>query len=99
MPASNSPLAYGDARELLLRAVESERGLRLTLASPAAAASLRRRMNFVRAQDREASQKRLMPGDPLYGVSDFDMLEFAVIGAVLEVRKTSDLTNVQIEEL
>jgi hypothetical protein len=87
MPDNNSPLATGDVREVLMQALESEKGLQLTFATPTAAITFRRRAYAFRDVDRKRSKDIYEKGHPMFGVSDFDGLRITLDGRVIKIEK------------
>lgn len=79
MGDSKSPRANADVREILIRATESEKGVRIRLKTKAEAMLLQRRLNTERVRDRKQSEKMFTPDDPSYGTSDFDAYSFRIV--------------------
>jgi len=65
-------------RQLLDRALMSEKGIAIADLSFKTAKSLRFRIYTIRKRDREASLKTYAPGDALYGKSSWDELEVII---------------------
>lgn len=109
MPANNSPLALEGLKEILDRALASERGIKVVFSggSPeqnsATATYQRGRMHKLRVDDRNSSMQVYPEDHPLRGQSPWDALMISKVyrpdGACeLHILKTS-LTSFQIEEL
>ena len=74
----NSPVAFEDVRELLDRALATERGIRVRCKSRGAAVSLRARLNTYRAADRRANAKTYDFEHPMHSNSVYDRLQFRI---------------------
>lgn len=74
MTTSTSRAAYGPYYELLERALNTERGLRIRVASVGQANQLRVKLHTARALDRDLSRETYELGDPKCGVSVYDNL-------------------------
>ncbi len=102
MPFSNSIFSYADVRELLDRALTSERGMRVRVNKPGAVHNLRQRMNYFRKLDRRENTKIYAESEPLHGRSQYDSLIFRAgqdeKGAYVDVVKGS-ADNFETEEL
>lgn len=101
MGLNTSPLSYEDVRELMQRALDSPKGLRVTLSSPAEAINMRARMNKFRANNRKDNKKIYTPDHPMWGNSVFDALVTRIDREnpkVILVEKAS-LENLKWEEL
>ncbi len=88
MTLSTSTLSYADVREVLDRAVASQRGVSLSRASHGAAVNFRQRLGKFRLMDRKQSLELYPEGDPRRGQSPYDILVFEVVDKVVFVRKT-----------
>ena len=80
MPFSDSPLAYDDLKGLLDKALMTEKGLRVRFETYGKAVQFRHKLNHFRKIDRRESTKIYMKGDPLFGKTIYDKLEFRVHG-------------------
>lgn len=78
MSLSENPAAYIDCRAYLDRALESERGLRITCGSYGEAINLRQRMYKARQLDQKTSMKENPVDDPKYGRSVYDKLSISI---------------------
>jgi len=78
MPFSDSSLAYDDVKRLLDQALMSEKGLRVRFETHGKAIQFRHRLNHFRKLDRRESTKIYTKGDPLFGRTVYDKLEFRV---------------------
>ena len=74
MAFSNSIFSYKDIREMLDRALQSERGLRVKLKTKGAGNNLRQRASYFRQLDRRENKKVYPEGDPMHGRSAYDVL-------------------------
>lgn len=74
MGYSNSPLAFDDARQILERALESPKGIKIPCETRGAAVSLRTRVNYFRTLDRKENKKVYENGHPMWGNSVYDRL-------------------------
>lgn len=106
MPITKSPLAFEDCRELMAKALETERGLRVRCASVTLARRLRARMFTLRSMDRIANRDVYPEGSLLHDNSEFDKLVLSI--PVAEDGKTPlpeihivkrSITHYQTEEL
>src|SRR6266702_8822129 len=78
MPTSTSRLAYGDCYDLLDKAVEDAKGMRVRFSTFAGAQAFRMRMYAARSVDRE-DNKGIYPKDhPMHGRSPYDVLLMSV---------------------
>jgi hypothetical protein len=66
---SKSPLAYGDVKELLDKALDSPRGIKITLEKHGHAIQLRQRASKFRTMDRASSKTVYPEGHPMHGRS------------------------------
>lgn len=74
MSLSNSRLAYGDCYELLDRALDEPRGLRIEVRDENAATYLRLRIHHARTIDRQENKVTYAdPDHPLHGRSPYDI--------------------------
>lgn len=78
MTFSNSTTNFDDVTEILDRALASPRGVRVPCPSHGHAVRMRQRMNICRRRDRENSRFINAKGDPMYGKSAWDKLEFTM---------------------
>lgn len=74
MGFSRSPRAFTDAREILERALEAPKGVRIPCSSRSAATLLRSRLNYYRKIDRAQNKMVYDQDHPLYGQSMYDAL-------------------------
>lgn len=74
MSDTRSLLGYRDCREVLERAVSSERGLKIEFETEAAARVFVRRCNHFRVLDRKENAKNMPDGHELHGNSVYDIL-------------------------
>lgn len=74
MSLSNSRLAYNDCFDLLDRALDDPRGIRVELADENSAVYLRMRIHHARSIDRADNEKTYEPDHPLHGRSPYDIL-------------------------
>lgn len=79
MPYSSSPLAYGDVKELLDKALDAERGIKMTFDKHGYAINMRQRASRFRAMDRESSKTIYPLGHPMHGRSPYDALAFRIV--------------------
>lgn len=72
---NRSPKAFSDVADLLERAINSEKGVRIPLSSRSAAITLRARANYYRKLDR-VRNKDIYPmrDHPMHGNSTYDAL-------------------------
>ena len=75
---SNSILSYADVRELLDRALASDRGLRVRLGTTGACHNLRQRMGYFRRLDRRENKKVYDDSHILHDRSQYDTLIFRI---------------------
>lgn len=66
--------AFADLREILDRALESERGLVLVMDSPGKATNLVQKMNYFRRQERLMSHELYPPEHRMFGRTAWDGL-------------------------
>lgn len=98
MGFNRSPLAFDDVKEVLERALDSPKGIRVTFETTRAAVDFRRRANTYRKQERERSVKLYAPGDPLYGVSIYDKYILRLVDSVIYIElRTTD--GIKVEEI
>lgn len=98
MGLSKAVGSYDDCRQLLDKALASEKGIKITRESAGAAKHLRHRMNAYRAQTRRQSMTMYEPGNPAYNVSPYDGLVLRVVENVIYVEPAS-IEGLQIEEI
>ncbi len=101
MPMNKSPLAYGDCIKVLDRAIQSEKGIRVTFSSNREAVTFRYRLDQARRNDRKMNKEVYNQKDHLYGKSLYDYLCFRVILNEVHLEKVearefniSDLENI-----
>jgi hypothetical protein len=75
---SKSPLAYGDIKELLDKALDSPRGIKITLEKHGHAIQLRQRASKFRTMDRASSKTVYPEGHPMHGRSSYDVLALRI---------------------
>lgn len=101
---NKSPLAFGDVRDAFERALNAERGIKITCASHGEAIILRSRFNYYRKLDRADNRNTYPEDHPLHGSSAYDRLVLRVppkgapddTAVFIEPRKVEDLA---IEDL
>lgn len=93
-----NPLSFSDVREVLDRALESPKGIRVPCETPGKAMHLRQRMNYYRAQDRKSMYEVFGADDARRGRSAFDTLIFTVDGSSVLVKKIAE-GQIKVEEL
>lgn len=74
MSFNKSPLAFDDAREILERALNSTKGIRIPCTSRGTAIVLRARLNYFRKLDRGENTKIYEASHPLWKKSVYDKL-------------------------
>jgi hypothetical protein len=79
MPYPSSPLSYGDVKELLDKALDAERGIKLIFDKHGYAINMRQRASRFRAMDRESNKKVYPEGHPMHGRSAYDTLAFRIV--------------------
>lgn len=93
MVTSSSRLSYKDCYDLMDKAVESEKGIRVQFADEGAAMHMRVRVNSARKLDREDNRETFGDGHPMSGKSLYDDLAVKVRvakdGAYLILEKRS----------
>lgn len=97
-PRPSTLLAYSDVREVLDRALTTDRGIRIKLDSHTTANNFKQRCNKLRVMDREQNMSIYEKDHQLYGVSVYDELTINNFENVLTIRKRSD-APLDIEEL
>lgn len=98
MAGAQSLLSYGDVKEVLDKALESEKGLLLKFADEKAATRFRFRANNFRGLDR-AENKKIYTEEThsLHGRSAYDTLALTIDGNKVKVKKI--IIDFEIEEL
>jgi hypothetical protein len=76
---SKSPLAFGDCRAMLDRALQSTHGIQVRCANHGEAVSLRSRLNSLRRVDRLENKRIYQPDDYMYGNSAYDALVIRIL--------------------
>ena len=74
MSYNKSPLAFDDIREAFERALNAERGIRITCVSRGAATILRARFNYFRWMNRKENAHTYEPDHPMWNRSVYDRL-------------------------
>lgn len=101
MVTSTSRLSFTDCYDILDRALESERGVRITCEDEGQARHLRTRLHSARQIHRRDNAETYPLGDPRHGSSEYDVLTVKLRangkGVFLLVEKVS--TGMQIEEI
>lgn len=87
---------FDDIKQILDRALESSKGIRVTCETAAEAHRLRHRCNSFRVKDRETNTELYQMGDPLHGVSLYDGLVLTMEGTEIYIRPRGEF---KIEEL
>ncbi len=90
--------AYPGARQLLDRALESERGIVAELPSYAAAFKTRMNCYTVRKRERELSMKMYVYDHPKFNTSPYDELVLLIEGNKLKIMKTETI-DIKVEDL
>lgn len=98
MPDNVSPLAFDDVVEVLSRALEAPRGVRMEFPYEQAAHVFRRRCYAFRTQDRKNAKRRYEKGHPLHGVSDYDRINITLTGTTLTFTRFEVPEGVIIED-
>ena len=98
MPLPQSLLAYSDCRELFDKALASDNGLKITSETKGKAIHLRQRLMKFRALDRTQNAKIYVPGDPLFGKSEYDRVSCALEDNAL-ILKVGSAADYQVEAL
>lgn len=78
MPVTKSPLAFEDCRELMAKALETERGIRVPCDDMRSTHRLRARMFTLRRIDRDANRKIYPEESVLHENSEFDKLVITI---------------------
>jgi hypothetical protein len=74
MSASTSRLSFQDCFDVMEKAIESERGVRVQFETEGAAKHFLVRLNKARVLDRDENRQTYVPGDMLFGRSVYDPL-------------------------
>lgn len=98
MPLPKSISAYGDCRDALDRALESERGIKIECETSGMAIRLRHRMNSFRSRDRQTNSKTYEATHPMHNASAYDKLILRIVGSDLLIEKVSS-ESLTISEL
>lgn len=99
MGTSKSVLANQDLRALLDRALESPRGVELSLPTLNAAYTLRHRIYSLRETDRGQSRDLYPPDDPKHGVSVYDILTIVLRKANDQEEDTTHVLSILKESI
>lgn len=91
MTLPNTPMAYTDCYDLLDKAIEDPRGIRVEMKNVDAATFFRMRIHQARAIDRKANAQTYEPGQPLHNASTYDKL-------AIRIRKMHDKWWLYIEK-
>lgn len=86
MSQSNSLLAYSDIKEILDRALGSDRGLRVTFPDDSKAVKFQSRANHYRVLLRRENSKNYLPTHELYNACIYDVLELSRCGNEIEIK-------------
>lgn len=91
MPHASGTNSYPDARALMDRALEKEKGIEVELASPGDAFRMRMNCYAVRKRDKKSSLNLFPPGHPRHGNTPYDELTFITVGSKLKILKLGAL--------
>lgn len=78
MPLPDTIQAYQDCLDFMDKAIEDEVGARLPFPSKEQAEHWRMRCNQARTLDRRRNKLVFVPGDKMYGCSEYDPLQFTI---------------------
>lgn len=70
--------SYGDCYELMEKALEDEKGVRVCMNTEDKATFFRMRCHTARQLHRKDNMQIYKPGDPMYGASIYDKLTFRI---------------------
>jgi hypothetical protein len=70
--------AYEDSFDVLDKALEDPKGIRIPFDTSAEATTYRMRLNNARKVDRNHNARIYEPGDPMHGESVYDTLQFTI---------------------
>lgn len=98
MPHASGVNSYPDARALMDKALDTEKGIEIELSSPKDAFRMRMNCYAVRKRDKKSSLHLFPQGHPKHGNTPYDELTFIAVGAKLKILKLSSL-NFAIKEL
>lgn len=79
MPPSKALVSFADVQEIMSRALQTPRGVRIKCPSMGQAMQLRQRAYSFRQRDRDDSKKMYAQDDPRYAASEYDILKVTVI--------------------
>lgn len=93
---SGSILSYPDIRQVMDRALDSEKGVRLSFDNDTAARLFTLRCNTFRGLDRKENKKiYLEPTHTMHGRSVYDTLMVSRKGSVVEITPIRSLSNIE----
>lgn len=98
MSLSSSLASFEDVRDLLDRALASERGIKTNARTNGEAIHLRQRCYRFRVLDRQNNEKLYEPGHPQHATSPYDGLKIQVEGPTIRIEKFST-EHLEVEEL
>jgi hypothetical protein len=98
MPLSNAIESYADCRNLLDRALDSPKGVKVTLQTDGQAIRLNHRCNKFRVLDRQQNAKLYPEGNEWHNTSVYDGLCLSRSGAELSIIRL-EKTEMEVEEL
>jgi len=90
MTTSSSRLAFADCFDFMDRALEDPKGARASFGDRGSAMHFRVRLHTARRYDREANKEVYSPGDPMYGISEYDKL-------TASIREDGDIWYIYLE--
>ncbi len=98
MSFSKSTLAYPDIKDYFERAIDTERGIKITCADEKAATMYKHRINYFRVLHRKDNQRVYPEGHPLHGRSPYDVFVIKQRGCEIHLEKMT-LNPHQSEDL
>lgn len=98
MPASKSPNSLSGYADVFQRALDSPKGVKITLPSRAEAVNFRAGLNRYRAQDRAANAKIYPADHPMHAISVYDPYKIVLRETTLVIEPVVPV-DLQIEDV